>query len=110
MTNGHGEAKGDVDREGPDDDTPIPTLMRGARGAYAQAIRAELEAIGIDDLPRNGVGVLFGTLSSDSGPGERGPSLRAQLGITKQAVSQLVEILVGRGYLVRKDDPDDGRR
>ena len=27
-----------------------------ARGAYAQAIRAELEAIGVDDLPRNGAG------------------------------------------------------
>jgi catechol 2,3-dioxygenase-like lactoylglutathione lyase family enzyme/DNA-binding HxlR family transcriptional regulator len=92
------------------DDTPLPTLMQGARGTYAQAIRAELEAIGVDDLPRNGAGVLFGTLSADRGSGERGPSLPAQLGISKQAVSQLVETLVGRGYLVRNDDPEDGRR
>lgn len=92
------------------DDTPIPTLMRGARGAYAQAIRAELEAIGVDDLPRNGAFVLFGTLAADGGPGERGPAMSAQLGISKQAVSQLVETLVGRGYLLRSGDPEDGRR
>jgi len=92
------------------DDTPIPTLMRGARGAYAQAIRAELEAIGVDDLPRNGAFVLFGTLAADGGPGERGPAISAQLGISKQAVSQLVETLVGQGYLLRSGDPDDGRR
>jgi DNA-binding MarR family transcriptional regulator/catechol 2,3-dioxygenase-like lactoylglutathione lyase family enzyme len=84
--------------------------MRGARGAYAQAIRAELDAIGIDDLPRNGAGVLFGALSTDSRPGERGPSLPAQLEISKQAVSQLVETLVRQGYLVKRDNPEDGRR
>jgi catechol 2,3-dioxygenase-like lactoylglutathione lyase family enzyme len=98
-----------VDGE-PFDDTPIPTLMRGARGAYAQAIRAELEAIGVDDLPRNGAFVLFGTLAAGSGPEERGPAISAQLGISKQAVSQLVETLVGRGYLLRSGDPEDGRR
>ena len=37
-----------------------PTLMRAARGAYAQSIRAQLHAIGADDLPRNGVFVLAG--------------------------------------------------
>ena len=109
MTNGPPRANADVDAE-PFDDTPIPTLMRGARGAYAQAIRAELEAIGTEDLPRNGAFVLFGTLAADGSPGERGPSLPAQLGISKQAVSQLVETLVRRGYLVRSEDPDDGRR
>jgi hypothetical protein len=30
--------------------------------------------------------------------------------VSKQAVSQLVEILVRRGYRVRRDDPEDGRR
>ena len=37
-----------------------PTLMRLARGAYAQAIRAELDQIGVDDLPRNGAFILAG--------------------------------------------------
>jgi DNA-binding MarR family transcriptional regulator len=110
MTNGHADAKTEVDSEEPNDDTAIPTLMQGARGAYAQAIRAELESIGIADLPRNGAGVLFATLSADDGPGERGLSLPVQLGISKQAVSQLVDTLVRRSYLVRRDDPEDGRR
>ena len=37
-----------------------PTLMRAARGAYAQSIRAHLHAIGVDDLPRNGAFILAG--------------------------------------------------
>jgi DNA-binding MarR family transcriptional regulator/catechol 2,3-dioxygenase-like lactoylglutathione lyase family enzyme len=91
------------------DDTPVPTLLRGARGAYAQAIRAELDAIGVDDLPRNGVAALFGALGTEAPP-EQGRSLRSHLGVSKQAISQLVETLVQRGYLVRTSDPDDARR
>jgi DNA-binding MarR family transcriptional regulator/catechol 2,3-dioxygenase-like lactoylglutathione lyase family enzyme len=94
----------------PPDDTPIPTLMRRARGAYAQAIRAELQAMGTDDLPRNGAGILFSALAPDADAGQRGPSLSDQLGITKQAVSQLIQNLVQRGFVVRRDDPGDGRR
>jgi DNA-binding MarR family transcriptional regulator/catechol 2,3-dioxygenase-like lactoylglutathione lyase family enzyme len=110
VTDGNAEAEGTAHGEGPNDDTPTPTLMRGARGAYAHAIRAELESIGIDDLPRNGAFVLFRTLAADGAPGGRGPSLSAQLGISKQAVSQLIETLVRRGYLLRGDNPEDGRR
>jgi len=100
------DVNAEVERK-PFEDKPIPTLMRGARGAYAQAIRAELRAIGVDDLPRNGAFVLFGSLSADNDPG---PSLPTQIGISKQAVSQLVETLVQRGYLIRSGDPKDGRR
>ena len=109
MTEGQPDSHARADGE-PLDDTPIPTLMRGARGAYAQAIRAELEAIGVDDLPRNGAFVLFGTLGAGSGPGERGPTVAAQLGISKQAVSQLIDIMVMRGYMQRTVDPEDRRR
>jgi len=35
--------------------------------------------------------------------------LAAHLGITKQAAAQLVDHLVGHGYLTRKADPRDGR-
>ncbi len=34
----------------------------------------------------------------------------AHLGVTKQAASQLVEQLVVAGYVVRRNDPADGRR
>jgi DNA-binding MarR family transcriptional regulator/uncharacterized glyoxalase superfamily protein PhnB len=83
-----------------------PTLMRSARGAYAQSIRAQLHAIGIDDLPRNGVFILAG-IGTSGGPRQDLPS---ELGVTKQAVSQVIDVLVDRGYLERGPDPDDRRR
>ena len=83
-----------------------PTLMRAARGAYARSIRAQLHAIGIDDLPRNGAFILAGI---DTTGGPRG-DLPADLGVTKQAVSQVIDTLASRGYLTRSPDPDDRRR
>jgi hypothetical protein len=38
------------------------------------------------------------------------PDLPAELGVTKQAVSQVIDTLVHRGYLERGPDPDDRRR
>jgi DNA-binding MarR family transcriptional regulator len=87
-------------------DFATPTLMRSARGAYAQSIRAELHAIGIDDLPRNGAFILAG-IDTASGPRQDLPS---ELGVTKQAVSLLIDVLVTRGYLERHSDPGDRRR
>jgi DNA-binding MarR family transcriptional regulator/catechol 2,3-dioxygenase-like lactoylglutathione lyase family enzyme len=83
-----------------------PTLMRVARGAYASAIRAELHAIGTEDLPRNGAFILSGIGASDS----RRSDLRVDLGVTRQAVSQLIDTLVSRGFVVRTEDPEDRRR
>jgi DNA-binding MarR family transcriptional regulator len=80
--------------------------MRTARGAYARSIRAQLHAIGIDDLPRNGAFVLTNV---DPSSGLRG-DLSSGLGVTKQAVSQVIDVLVNRGYLQRRPDPDDRRR
>ena len=85
---------------------PTPTLMRSARGVYARSIRAQLNAIGIDDLPKNGAFVLAG-IDESGGPRNDLPS---ELGVTKQAVSQVVDILVVRGYLDRRPDTDDRRR
>ncbi|HEY1830011.1 MAG TPA: MarR family transcriptional regulator [Acidimicrobiales bacterium] len=86
------------------DDTPIPSLMRGARGAYARSTRAHLEAAGIDDLPRNGGFILTQIAYSGN------PELSMNLGVSKQAVSQAVDLLVTRGYLRRNADPQDRRR
>jgi DNA-binding MarR family transcriptional regulator len=83
-----------------------PTLMRSARGAYAQSIRAELNAIGIDDVPRNGVFILT-NIDTSGGPRN---DLSSELGVTKQAVSLVIDTLVERGYLERRPDPDDRRR
>jgi DNA-binding MarR family transcriptional regulator/uncharacterized glyoxalase superfamily protein PhnB len=80
--------------------------MRTARGAYARSIRAQLHAIGVDDLPRNGAFVLTNV---DASRGPRG-DLSSELGVTKQAVSQVIDVLVNRGYLQRRPDADDRRR
>jgi DNA-binding MarR family transcriptional regulator len=93
-----------------DDPGPVefatPTLMRAARGAYASAIRAQLHSIGVDDLPRNGAFILAG-IDTTGGPR---PDLPSDLGVTKQAVSQVIDTLVHRGYLNRSPDPGDRRR
>jgi DNA-binding MarR family transcriptional regulator/catechol 2,3-dioxygenase-like lactoylglutathione lyase family enzyme len=87
-------------------DLALPTLMRAARGTYARSIRSQLRAIGIEDLPKNGAFILFGV---HRGRGLRG-DLPAGLGVSKQAVSQVVDTLVNRGYLERDPDPSDRRR
>ncbi len=73
---------------------------------YARSIRDQLGSIGIDDLPRNGASVLAGI----GGPDGPSRDLPAELGVTKQAVSQVVETLVNRGYLERGRDRGDRRR
>ena len=83
-----------------------PALLRAARGAYALAIRAALADVGIDDLPRNGAFILTG-IDSTGGPRT---DLPADLGVTKQAVSNAIEALVVKGYLERSTDPEDRRR
>jgi DNA-binding MarR family transcriptional regulator len=83
-----------------------PILMRLARGTYARSIRAQLQLIGVDNLPRNGAIVLAG-IADTGGPR---PDVTTELGVTKQAVSQLIDTLVSRGYVDRGPDPQDRRR
>jgi DNA-binding MarR family transcriptional regulator len=84
----------------------IPALLRAARGSYAQAINANLEAAGFGDLPRNGAFVLGGM----GNHGGTAVDMIRGLGVTKQAASQLIDTLVLRGYLTRDVDPEDRRR
>lgn len=88
------------------DDYSTPTLMRAARGAYAQAMRASLAQAGFEDLPRNGIIIMAG-IGWRGGP--RG-GLPAGLGVSKQAVSQTVDALVARGLVERRPDTEDRRR
>ena len=42
----------------------LPTLLRHARGTYAQALRTALAKAGYDDIPANGlflIGILAGS-------------------------------------------------
>jgi DNA-binding MarR family transcriptional regulator len=87
-------------------DVPIPALLRAARGAYGHAVRARLASGGFDDLPGNGPYVLGGMANHGGTAG----NLIRQLGVSKQAASQLIDTLVLRGYLDRTVNADDRRR
>jgi DNA-binding HxlR family transcriptional regulator len=84
----------------------IPALLRAARAAYGDSVRERLAAGGFDDLPRNGPYVVGGMANHGRAAGE----LVRDLGISKQATSQLIDTLVLRGYLTRAENPDDRRR
>jgi DNA-binding MarR family transcriptional regulator len=84
----------------------VPGLLRAARGAYGKAVRAAFTDAGFDDIPRSGAFVLARTFDNTSPLG----TLTRELGISKQAVSQLIDTMVMRGYLERTADTEDRRR
>ena len=87
-------------------DLVLPVLLGAARTTYGDAIRSALAAAGFHDMPRSGARAVGGIA-------RQGAHLRdvaAELGISKQAASQLVDVLVLRGYCERIPDPEDRRR
>jgi DNA-binding MarR family transcriptional regulator len=86
-------------------------LMREAGGVYRDAVRVALDGAGCDDVPRNGTFVLAGLDHRSSEPGfSPQAGVVASLGLSKQAASQLIDTLVLREYLERRNDPEDRRR
>jgi DNA-binding MarR family transcriptional regulator len=93
------------------EDVPVLQLMREARGVYRDAIRGALDGAGCDDIPRNGTFVLAGLDHSTQEPVfSPQADVVASLGLSKQAASQLIDTLVLREYLERRNDPGDRRR
>ncbi len=88
------------------DGISIPALLRHARGSYSRSIRAELRDEGLEDLPRNGPYVLGGLVNQQVPASQ----LLRELGVSKQAASQLVDTLVVRGFLTRDVDKSDRRK
>jgi len=88
------------------DDAGLPALLRGARRAYRDAIRAAYADAGFDDMPRNGAFLLARVYDGRTAVGD----LARELGISKQAVSQLIDTMVMRGYLQRSPAAEDRRR
>jgi DNA-binding MarR family transcriptional regulator len=84
----------------------FPGLLRSARKSYGNAVRRAFADAGFDDVPRNGAYVLARVYDDDS----PFASLTRELGISKQAVSQLIDTMVMRGYLERLPDSQDRRR
>jgi len=86
--------------------TSLAALMRAARSSYAAAIRAPLAESGFEDIPRDGVFAIATIGLTEVSGGQLG----RWLGVSKQAVSQLLDTLVLRGYVERSIDPMDRRR
>lgn len=80
----------------------IPGLMRAARGSYASVITAVLAEAGFDDLPRNGVFSL--ALLIHTGDLTH---LSDGLGVRKQAMGDLIDTMVMRGYISRSAPAGD---
>jgi DNA-binding MarR family transcriptional regulator len=86
----------------------MPALLRHARSAYGSAMRGALEEAGYDDIPKNGMYVIGG-LAMGAGGVPLGQLVR-ELGVSKQAAGQLVDMLVLRGYIDRTVDANDRRK
>jgi DNA-binding MarR family transcriptional regulator len=93
------------------EDVPVPQLMREARDVYRHAVARALAGAGCDDVPRNGPFVLADLDHSTADPMFSSQAdVVASLGLSKQAASQLIDTLVLREYLERRNDPVDRRR
>jgi DNA-binding MarR family transcriptional regulator len=57
-------------------------------------------------MPRNAPFLVGGMVNHGGDPRQ----LLRQLGVSRQAQSQLVDALVSRGYVLREEDPEDRRR
>lgn len=80
-------------------------LLASASRLLVEEVQQHLRAHGFDDV-RPAHGYAFSRLSFG---GATGVELAEHLGITKQAVNQMVDHLEGRGYVTRQPDPRDGR-
>ncbi len=88
------------------DDVPLSALLYVTRGTYTAAVRRAQAKVGCDDVPA-AAEVLLNAMEWS------GASLESAvrfLGVSKQAVSQMVDTLVARGYLERTRDAADRRR
>src|SRR5689334_18756482 len=83
----------------------IGALLRVPAQAIHRRIINELNAAGFEDLRVPHMAVL-----QFPGPdGVRPGTLAERAGMSKQAMNQLLRSLEGFGYIVRSDDPEEGR-
>jgi DNA-binding MarR family transcriptional regulator len=80
-------------------------LFRDARSAIEAAVRADLARNGFGDVAPSH-SALLRNLGED---GSRPSDLAAHAGVTRQAVTKLVDELERLGLVRRDPDPDDGR-
>jgi DNA-binding MarR family transcriptional regulator len=84
----------------------MPWLLRRVNQRYRNAISAQLIAAGFEDLPPRG----YWALTALAGGTEDASQLVGEMGVTKQAISKVVDILVSSGFIDRETNPADRRR
>lgn len=89
-------------------DIVMPVLLRWGLRTYGERMRAALAAADCEDMPPKGMFVV-GSLAMGTGVAPL-LTLGKHLDVTKQAVGQLIDTLVLRGYLKREADDEDRRR
>ncbi|GAA3394474.1 MarR family winged helix-turn-helix transcriptional regulator [Cryptosporangium minutisporangium] len=87
------------------DELALSTLLLSAASTLVGQIHSGTARRGFDDL-RPTHGYVFARLAPD---GATVTDIAEHLGVTKQAASQLVEELVGKGYVERRPHPSDAR-
>lgn len=90
----------------PRPESSVPWLLRRLNQQYRDATAGELVEAGFGDIPQRGYWAL---MALAAGAGDAGEVVN-QMGVTKQAVSKIVDILVASDYIDRRTDPFDRRR
>ncbi len=87
----------------------LPVLLAEGRMTYGRAIRKGYAEAGFDDIPKLGPRLLGGILRNGGTVGSAS-NVGHDFGISKQAASKLIDVLVIRGYVSRGVDPEDRRK
>jgi DNA-binding MarR family transcriptional regulator len=89
--------------------TPIPpqtgAMLRWAWDAWVDELMARVAAAGFDDLRAVHRPILRDLLFDGQRPGQ----LAARLGLSKQAVNDILREFEAKGYITLEPDPGDGR-
>ena len=84
----------------------MPWLLRQVSQRYRSAAASGLAAAGFGDLPQRG----YWALTALAGGAGDASELVSQMGVTKQTISKLVDVLVTSGFVDREIDSVDRRR
>lgn len=84
----------------------LPWLLRRVNQRYRATIRDRLADSGFSELPQPGYWALMVLARG----GTEASHLMGEMGVSKQAVSKLIDVLVTSGFVTRKPNGDDRRR